>query len=110
MKRASGNGRFPPNMQTKLPWLCAALLGVIGWLIGYSMNSEPSAAGPGATAAAAISSSGATPAADPETAAMVKDFEQSAATIMEDMNQMRQSHRLWQMVEHLSAAEMPGAR
>ena len=52
-------------MQTKLPWLCAALLGVIGWLIGYSMNSGPSAPVPGSTAAtdlSASSNSGATPA------------------------------------------------
>ena len=99
-------------MQTKLPWLCAALLGFIGWLIGYSMNSGPSAPAPDSTTAAGLSSggdSGATPAADPETAAMVKDFEQSATTIMEDVNYLRRSHRLYQMVEHLTAADMPGA-
>jgi hypothetical protein len=101
-------------MQTKLPWFCAGLLGVIGWLIGYSMrgSSNPSAppAAPLATKAGAASGdSGATPAADPETAAMVKDFETSAAQIMEDTNYLRQSYRLYLMVEGLGAADIPAA-
>ena len=99
-------------MQTKLPWLCAALLGVIGWLVGYSMNTRPAGSSPNIAATtgnSASADSSATPAANPETAAMVKDFEQFAATIMEDGNYLRRSHRLYRMVEHLTAAEMPGA-
>src|ERR1051325_4739804 len=103
-------------MQSKLPWLFAALLSIIGFFVGYSMG-DANSAGKGTSATPTspkpeISSSrdsDATPAADPETAALVKDFEQAAASIMEDSNYLRQAHRLFQMVEHLSAAEMPGA-
>src|SRR6476619_6389272 len=103
-------------MQAKIPWLFVALLSITGFLIGYSMGDAnsaskgPSASEPSAKPAVIRSSdSGATPAADPETAALVKDFEESAASIMEDTNYLRQAHRLFQMVEHLSASEIPGA-
>src|SRR6187401_3546286 len=103
-------------MQAKLPWIFAALLGLTGFLIGYSVG-DTNFAGKDTRASEVrakpaliwSTDSGATPAADPETAALVKDFEQAAASIMEDSNHLRQAHRLFQMVEHLSAEEMPGA-
>lgn len=102
-------------MRTTLPWTCAVLLGAIGWLLGYFMGDSvdgragaaPLAAG--TTNIAAASSTGGALIGRPDGVFAGKDFESAAATILEDRNQMRQAARLYQMVEGLSAAEIPAA-